>query len=407
MHTISKSNGVYIIRCKINNFVYIGSASGKRGFRKRLSFHLWHLQKGTHHSNILQSHFDRYGKDAFEFEIAIVCPPEKCLDFEQALLRARGIGSQNECYNLSAHVTYAGWAKRKATTKPRPPVSEETRRKLSEANKGKFVSAETRRKISEAGRGRKMPPESVARMAAKNRGAKRSPEIIERMRLAQQARELSPEFRAAMGKRAKEANSKQYVATSPSGEEFQVTGLADFCRSNGLCRTQMSNCANGKATHYKGWKCRFASTSKEEQDSAIALVISLQRRNRDYIFIDPDGNSYLSSSFASFCELHDLSISVMSLIANGKKRIYKGWMCYQVAEPEEVTIARQKLRGRGRDFVVTSPDGQEISVNDLKNFCTGKELCPSSLTKVARGKRPHHKGWLCRYASEGTLASEP
>ena len=382
MHTISRSNGVYIIRCKVNNFVYIGSASGKRGFRKRLSFHLWHLQKGTHHSNILQSHFDRYGKDAFDFEIAIVCPPEKCLDFEQALLNARGIGSQNKCYNLSTHVTYAGWAKRKATTKPRPPVSEETRRKLSLINKGRLVSVETRQKLSDALRGRKMPPESVARMAAKMRGRKLSPEAIERMKLAQQARELSPEFRAAMGKRAKEANSKQYVATSPNGEEFEVTGLADFCRSNGLCRTQMSNCANGKATHYKGWKCRFASTSKEEQDSMIALVISLQRRNRDYIFIDPDGNSYLSRSFASFCESHDLSISAMSGIANGKKRIYKGWTCQQVNEPEEVTVARLKLKGRGEDFIVTSPSGEEIAVNDLKNFCTGKGLCPSCLTFI-------------------------
>lgn len=49
-------------------------------------------------------------------------------------------------------------------------VSEETRRKLADAQRGKRHSAETRRKISEAGRGRIVSAETRAKMSAAHTG---------------------------------------------------------------------------------------------------------------------------------------------------------------------------------------------------------------------------------------------
>jgi len=54
-------------------------------------------------------------------------------------------------------------------------VSEETKRKLSLANKGKKHSEETKRKISLAGLGRKRSKESIEKTASKLRGKKRKP----------------------------------------------------------------------------------------------------------------------------------------------------------------------------------------------------------------------------------------
>lgn len=53
--------------------------------------------------------------------------------------------------------------------------SEEYRRKLSEANKGKHPSEETKRRMSEAGKGRKFSEEHIRRISESKKGIKRQP----------------------------------------------------------------------------------------------------------------------------------------------------------------------------------------------------------------------------------------
>jgi group I intron endonuclease len=50
---------------------------------------------------------------------------------------------------------------------PRGPHSEETKRKISEGNKGKFVSEETRKKLSDNGKGKKPSKESCLKISEK------------------------------------------------------------------------------------------------------------------------------------------------------------------------------------------------------------------------------------------------
>ena len=66
--------------------------------------------------------------------------------------------------------------------KKRAPFSEETRRKMSEANKGeknpmygKHISEETRRKISEAKKGHTLSEETRRKMSESHKGKKRAP----------------------------------------------------------------------------------------------------------------------------------------------------------------------------------------------------------------------------------------
>jgi group I intron endonuclease len=258
MNTNSKQTGVYIIRCNVNNFVYIGSAASKKGFRGRLIFHLWQLRMGKHHSPILQNHFNKYGIDAFTFEIALVYPPEKCIDFEQVFINAIGIGAQNKSYNINPTTrSYLG-CKVNRKRSERRIVSQETRKKLSEALTGRKVSQETRDKLSQVLRGRKMPPESVARMAAKLRGRKRSPEFCENVRRRNLENPLSPEARRKIAQTATEANSKDYIVTSPDGEEIAVTNIFNFCSYHKLDHSGMAKVARGKRKHYKGYLCRYA-----------------------------------------------------------------------------------------------------------------------------------------------------
>ena len=49
-------------------------------------------------------------------------------------------------------------------------------------------------------------------------------------------------------------------------------------------------------------------------------------------------------------------------------------------------------------FVVTFPDGREIEIKGLAEFCRQNGLTHSAMSCVAAGKRNHHKGFKCRKA---------
>lgn len=95
---INMKKGIYIIKNKINEKVYIGQS---KQLNERYAGHLNRIKKGTHHNDILQESFYKYGFDNFEFSIL-----EEVLD--ESLLNERekywidfygGINS-DKVYNL-------------------------------------------------------------------------------------------------------------------------------------------------------------------------------------------------------------------------------------------------------------------------------------------------------------------
>lgn len=60
-------NGIYKIVNNINGKVYIGQT--KQPFIKRFMHHRWQLRNNKHDNRWLQNAFNKYGEDAFSFEI--------------------------------------------------------------------------------------------------------------------------------------------------------------------------------------------------------------------------------------------------------------------------------------------------------------------------------------------------
>lgn len=58
-------------------------------------------------------------------------------------------------------------------------------------------------------------------------------------------------------------------------------------------------------------------------------------------------------------------------------------------------------KGTGKDYIFTSPDGEEFLVTCITDFCKEHNLTPQNMRKVARGLRKHHKGWLARHVQTG------
>lgn len=119
----------------------------------------------------MQRAFNKYGKDAFSFDVICECLEEELNTKECAWIEWFGTIKRNRGYNLvgGGHTNRA--------------ISEETRRKLSKAKKGTKMSMEARRKISESNKGRIFSAESIQKISralqgkpGTNRGRKFSDE---------------------------------------------------------------------------------------------------------------------------------------------------------------------------------------------------------------------------------------
>ncbi len=196
--------GIYRIWHMATNKSYIGSAVDVSA---RLGSHLRMLNRKSHHSVKLQRAWDKYGEEAFSFNVVeVVESKEKLIEREQHWIdefNASRLG-----YNISPTAgsilghKFSDESKRKMGLAATGRIkTDETRLKLSIANTGKKMSPESREKMRIAKLGRKAKPHSAetkAKMSAARIGWRPSEETIEKMSLAKRGKKLSAEVRQRM-----------------------------------------------------------------------------------------------------------------------------------------------------------------------------------------------------------------
>lgn len=149
-------NVIYKIRNVVNNKFYVGSAVDTR---TRFRQHRRLLRKKAHHCKHLQSSWDKYGEDAFKFEVVENVPFRERLEEAEDVWLAAHVG-QPHCYN-SGRSARAPWRGTKGTgLSPLTgiSISEERKERLREATleqwktsdprTGRKHSAEAKQKIS-------------------------------------------------------------------------------------------------------------------------------------------------------------------------------------------------------------------------------------------------------------------
>lgn len=231
-------SGVYVIRNRENGKIYIGSSVN---IKDRWIRHRYQLNKGTHHNRYLNSAWNKHGASAFEFEIIEHCEFEVLKDREQFWIDTLNVTDESIGYNLSKDTYRVGkghkhspetLAKMSKSQTGRKH-SEATKRLLSEQRIGLHATIEARRKMSEARRGRSVPEATKTLMSIA--ASKRSKET-----------EAKRHF----------ARRRKYIMTSPSGEQFEILGLVEFCEQHGLSVSNLCTVASGRLKHSQGWKCR-------------------------------------------------------------------------------------------------------------------------------------------------------
>ncbi len=172
------NTGVYRICNMVNGKRYIGSAA--ESFETRWIVHKSSLRGGYHHSRHLQGAWNKYGEEAFIFEIVVRCPPDKCVELEQLWMDKERVADQEYGYNM--HPTARSPLGFKHTPEACAKIgaahkgmkhSAEAKAKMSAKRKG-IVPVAATKAAAEANRGRKRPKEECERIAAAHRGKTKS-----------------------------------------------------------------------------------------------------------------------------------------------------------------------------------------------------------------------------------------
>lgn len=297
--SIPRTSGIYVIANTKNGKVYIGKGVNVRA---RWLNHKSALRNGHHHNTHLQHAWDKYGEKVFKVFMLEHCPVDK-LD-EREIHHISVYKTNGLAYNITdggggtlGHITTPETRKKMSEIAlNRSPPSEETRRRISEANTGKVsprrgvslsdetrsrlseaqkhrlpASEETRKKISEANKGKPFSQEHCDNISKSKKG--QTPHNKGKSMSDEQKRKISESMRGKPSpkrgiplseeQRQKliEANKKSYIVTNPEGIEIEVTGLTQFCRENNLSVLCMFQIANGRQKRHQGWICRKIEVS--------------------------------------------------------------------------------------------------------------------------------------------------
>lgn len=205
------NSGVYRIVNTITGRTYIGSSCQ---VEKRLGIHLWSLSVGKHSNRHLQSSWKKYGKASFTTEQLITCERSVLAVREQEFIDAY-IKNDMPLYNIKPSAESRASFRYKATQetvekqraairgRKLPARSEEYRKKMSEALKGRIFTPEHIAKIQATRAGYKHSLETKAKMSSKSKGNKR--------RLG---KKHSLETRAKMSMAHKDTYRKKILPTS-------------------------------------------------------------------------------------------------------------------------------------------------------------------------------------------------
>lgn len=183
------ASAIYAIVNQVTRDMYVGSAVV---VNRRWSAHRRDLARQTHHSSRLQRAYDKYGADAFDWEIVqfvedknnLIVREQFWIDFFTPAYNSRPIANSP----LGTKHSAATRAKMSASAKKRG-FSEEHKRNISKAKKGICtVSDAQRKRLSELAKNQVFSAETRAKIAATSLGRYHTDEAKQKISAAAKAR---------------------------------------------------------------------------------------------------------------------------------------------------------------------------------------------------------------------------
>lgn len=145
-------SSIYCIECIVNQKKYIGSTTD---YKTRFRTHKSKLRRNCHDNDHLQNAWNKYGEKNFSFFVLENNISDEIL-IDREVYWIEYCNTLNDKFGYNLREELGGGARRN---------SAETRRKISESNKGRTVSDETRYKLSEANKGKVMSDSARIKMS--------------------------------------------------------------------------------------------------------------------------------------------------------------------------------------------------------------------------------------------------
>lgn len=182
-------SGVYKISNIKTGDVYIGSAVN---MNKRKGYHFWQLKRSIHCNPFLQKSYNKYGANAFSFEVLNICPPESCIKQEQLFVNKYSKSG----YRLFNICKIAGSVFGRKH-------SEASKVKIGLSNKKNVMSDEQKQHLRNINLGKKKSIESVQKGALKRTGIKMSESAKIKISISNKNKPKSESHKAAMSEAQK------------------------------------------------------------------------------------------------------------------------------------------------------------------------------------------------------------
>ena len=150
----TKKSGIYVIKNTRNGRFYVGSSCD---LRERKNTHFNELRQGKHRNKFLQRDYYKCNPEAFTFLVVLEVPREDLAVIEQTYLD-RLYDKQQFCYNIAQKVDIL----EPFTHTP------ESRRKISQARKGKPMHPNCTLAQRQACNGKPLHPNTLKALRRKN-----------------------------------------------------------------------------------------------------------------------------------------------------------------------------------------------------------------------------------------------
>jgi group I intron endonuclease len=161
---------IYRLLNKINGKSYIGQTVHDNP-KRRWNTHK-NIYKQEKHQEYLYRAMRKHGFENFEFSILTICNTEELSELECKYIK------EFDTFGSGYNMTSGGEGRRDCK------ASEETKRKISLAGKGRVPTEETRKKLSLANMGHKCTQETREKLRKASTGKKAKPEQIEKIKVA-------------------------------------------------------------------------------------------------------------------------------------------------------------------------------------------------------------------------------